>query len=232
MLLAAKERSGCEPDGLSEHLNAKNICQNLFGFTVQIGVNECNVVIGGNAVSESTETLHKRIRYCEAAEVIEQKPSSKPPPPHAEQRPNPAESCVYAAAPGQSWSLAAADLCCCPRRGGRRCGNLRCCCGSEGGDGGLQNEAAPGPKNGYVVSQLGLEDGVKVLTPADGNHGVSIGQLSEDADFVAIFELGACGHRGVTQRPSVGNEFFEKQQHGQDQTQMIMCGCCECPASI
>ncbi len=60
----------------------------------------------------------------------------------------------------------------------------------------IQDWAAPGAEDGDVIGEFGLEHGVKIFAAADSNHGVRVGQLGEDADFVAIFELRASGHRG------------------------------------
>lgn len=40
-------------DGVSEHFNAKGISDDFFGLLVEIRVNECYVIVAGDAVTKS-----------------------------------------------------------------------------------------------------------------------------------------------------------------------------------
>ena len=89
-------------------------------------------------------------------------------------------------------------LCYCQRRGGLRFGSRRCCSACQGEKqrrkGGGGRGEAPGAEYWDVIGELSLEDGVKVLAAADCDHGVSVGELGEYADFVAVLELSARCH--------------------------------------
>ena len=44
-------------DGLAKDLDLEHVCDDLFCFAIDIGVHECDVVVGGDDVAECRETL-------------------------------------------------------------------------------------------------------------------------------------------------------------------------------
>lgn len=44
-------------DCLPEHLDLEDVCDDFFCFAIDVGVDECDVVVAGNDVAESGETL-------------------------------------------------------------------------------------------------------------------------------------------------------------------------------
>lgn len=44
-------------DGLAEYFDLEDVCDDFFRFAVDVGVDECDVVVAGDDVAESGETL-------------------------------------------------------------------------------------------------------------------------------------------------------------------------------
>ncbi len=53
-------RARSVPDGLPEHFDAEHVSQDLLRFAVKIRVDECHVIVGGDAVAEGAEALQER----------------------------------------------------------------------------------------------------------------------------------------------------------------------------
>ncbi len=70
----------------------------------------------------------------------------------------------------------------------------------------------PGAEDRDVVGELCLEHRVKVFAASDSDHGVSVGELGKNADFVAVFELSACGHFEIRLRKYEGPIAFSKDK--------------------
>merc|ERR1711976_805959 len=52
-----RTHQGLSSHGLSEDLDAKDVADDLLGFPVRVGVDQGNVIVGGNDVSQRTEAL-------------------------------------------------------------------------------------------------------------------------------------------------------------------------------
>ncbi len=47
-------------NGLAEHFNPQHVSQDLLGLSVEVGMDEGDVIVGGDAVAEGTEPLRAR----------------------------------------------------------------------------------------------------------------------------------------------------------------------------
>jgi hypothetical protein len=211
------------PDCLPEHFYAEHVSQDLFRLAVKVRVDERHVIVGGDAVAEGAEALHER--NSEAAFWLHPKKTRQDTAHllHSLHNHLVGERVAYVgqllvgSRAGQDEPLAVADA---QAANDAAAGYAAAGGGREGGRGGREEtggwggceartaltcafthehnpRAAPGTEHGDVVGKLRLEHGVKVFAAPDGDHGVSVGQLGEDADFVAVFELSASGHCGV-----------------------------------